>query len=223
MTLVTGNLFEVLGVVPALGRMLRPDDDRGTNGAMAVLSYPAWQRTFGGRPDIVGHTLGRNVGDITIVGVTPEGFDFPAGTDLWIPEAALARFSHVDEGPTDGYWDLVGRLTPHATLAHARADYAPFITAYESPRLGDATARRVDVRPYTDVLVGDQRPGLLILSAGVALVRLIARSSPLQRPDRTKASSRYQLHWESIPSEVNSGSSVKRIPHGTSGPKPCSH
>ena len=58
--------------MPAIGRLLRPDDDRGE--AVGVLSYSAWQQRFGGYSGIVGRTVLVEHTPVTIVGVTPEGF-----------------------------------------------------------------------------------------------------------------------------------------------------
>ena len=73
--LVSGNLFEVLGVRPAIGRTLNASDDR-IPGAhpVAVLSYGYWQRRFGGDPQLLNQTITINGHPLTIVGVTARGF-----------------------------------------------------------------------------------------------------------------------------------------------------
>src|SRR5690348_15192281 len=89
--MVTGNFFDVLGVRPALGRLMRPSDDEPPGASPAdprgahalVLSYHAWQVKFGGDLSVVGrHLIEPLLGtDYTIVGVAPPGFDYPAGAD----------------------------------------------------------------------------------------------------------------------------------------------
>src|SRR5579863_9393992 len=90
--LVTGNYFEVLGVKPAAGRLLLPDDDRtGGDTAVAVLSYGLWQRRFGGRTDAVGKRIAVNGFPFTVVGVAPREFGGTvtgASFDLWVPLAS---------------------------------------------------------------------------------------------------------------------------------------
>ncbi len=72
---VSGSYFSVLGLQPALGRLLGTDDDRvdGEAGAV-VLSYAYWQRELGGEPDVLGRELIVNGAPLTIVGVAPRGF-----------------------------------------------------------------------------------------------------------------------------------------------------
>jgi len=171
---VTGNVFDVLQVAPARGRMLRADDDNPGALPALVVSDRAWRSEFGSRPDIVGHTVVLDGIQYTVVGVAPPGFDYPKGTDAWISLARLlARFGAVDS-PEGGSWDLVGRLRPGATVAQGRGEFGRFLTAYDSPRLGDPQARTARVEAYTDVIVGDLRPGLQMLSVAVALILLIA-------------------------------------------------
>src|SRR5271165_2453456 len=82
--LVTGNYFRVLGVTPAAGRLLTPDDDRG----VAVVSYGVWQRKFGGDPGIAGARIELNGHPFTVVGVAGDKFrgtetGYPI--DVWTP------------------------------------------------------------------------------------------------------------------------------------------
>jgi predicted permease len=82
--LVSGNYFQVLGVRPALGTAVEPEDDvkpgsGGARGPVAVLSYRFWQRRMNGDPAAVGRTMDVNGHPFTIVGIAPEGF---AGTEM---------------------------------------------------------------------------------------------------------------------------------------------
>src|SRR5258705_12690043 len=73
--LVSGNYFEVLGVRPALGRLLTNEDARVRGSSpVAVLSYGYWMRAFGGTPDLLNQSLTVNGEPLTIVGVTQAGF-----------------------------------------------------------------------------------------------------------------------------------------------------
>ena len=76
----------MLGVRPWLGRTLSSGEDVPGARALAVLSYPAWQRYFSGSPDIIGRELTIDGTGSLIVGVMPAGFEFPdAQTELWMP------------------------------------------------------------------------------------------------------------------------------------------
>lgn len=104
---VTPELFETLGVAPQLGRSFA---DEAVNSQVVVLSDRLWRTQFNEAPDIIGTT----VGSLTIVGVMPEGFDFPHGVDAWIPLGAAPR-SGLE-------MDIVGRMRPGLSLAQASAD-----------------------------------------------------------------------------------------------------
>lgn len=88
---VSGNTFDVLGVHPAAGRLLRSYDDQeggGPDGWAAVLSYRFWQEHFGGEPDIVGRQVTLSGHNVTIVGIAPKGFEgviVTARPDFYLP------------------------------------------------------------------------------------------------------------------------------------------
>src|SRR5512137_790547 len=74
--LVSGTYFSTLGVVPAMGRILTPEDDISPNGhPYVVLNYNFWKTRFAADPQIVGKTLIINNYKMTVVGVSQEGFD----------------------------------------------------------------------------------------------------------------------------------------------------
>src|SRR5262245_46158361 len=94
---VTANYFDVLGVHPARGRLFRAEDSEAGAAPVVVLSYAAWQREFGGDSSAIGRTL---IFPYTqershIVGVVPVGFDYPTGTDAWIPLRADTSARHL--------------------------------------------------------------------------------------------------------------------------------
>jgi predicted permease len=139
--IVTGNYFEVLGVGPALGRLLAPSDDQAPGAhPVAVISHGLWQRRFGGRPDVVGHDVLLNGHRFTVVGVTTAGFtgaQLGAGLDVFVPMMMQAvmrppRAGYSGEMDPDllrkrgGRWlFLMGRLKPGRTAAQAQAALAP--------------------------------------------------------------------------------------------------
>ena len=126
--LVSGNYFPALGLRPAAGRFIRPDEGELAGAQpIVVISHDYWQTRFGGHPDAIGQTLQVNDNRLTIVGVAPEHFQ---GTimglqfDLWVP-ATLAPV--VFSGSTElearnqrGY-AAIGKLREGATEAQATA------------------------------------------------------------------------------------------------------
>ena len=87
--LVSGNYFDVLGVTPALGRLLTPDEDKRKGGEpYVVLSYDYWQRRFGGDPSAVHRAIDVNGHPMTVVGVAQRGFQgvsLMSPADLFVP------------------------------------------------------------------------------------------------------------------------------------------
>src|SRR5215472_4985637 len=72
--LVTGDFYETLGLRPAAGRLLRPDDDKPGASPVAVISDGYWQRNFGRDPETIGRAIRIAGVGVTIVGITPRGF-----------------------------------------------------------------------------------------------------------------------------------------------------
>ncbi|HEY8835517.1 MAG TPA: ABC transporter permease, partial [Chthoniobacterales bacterium] len=77
----TAHYFDVYGVKPILGRMLLPEEDAQGKNHVVVLSYPFWQRVFGGTRDVVGRAVQLNGEPYTVVGVAPIGFGLTSKVD----------------------------------------------------------------------------------------------------------------------------------------------
>ncbi len=166
---VSGKFFDVLGVNPALGRVLRPSDDVIGAAPVVVLSYAAWQRRFGGTNDVLGRRIQTHDDGLTytIVGVMPQGLDFPKGTDFWAsvmgstPPGAVKYFSP----------ELVGRLAPGASASRARDELNAFLSR---PEARDKVHKMSGViTPLPQLIQGDTKPALLIFAAAAALLLLI--------------------------------------------------
>jgi len=73
--LVSENYFQVLGVGALIGRTLTPDDARVPGGQpVVILSNAFWRRRFGSDPGVVGKTIRLDGHPMTVVGITPAGF-----------------------------------------------------------------------------------------------------------------------------------------------------
>jgi len=129
---VSGNYYEVLGVLPLVGRTLIPDDDVTGRPVVAVLSYGYWTRRFGADPSVINRVVTISNVPTTIVGVTPPGFNGAQGASWRAPDmtmsltaAAEAHGADVDlTDPT--YWSLqiMGRLKPDVTREQVRGNLA---------------------------------------------------------------------------------------------------
>ena len=141
--MVSGSYFPVLGIQPAKGRLLRPDDDQviGAN-FVTVLAYSFWEDAFGKDPNIVGQSMVINGKSYSIVGVAPQGFD---GTTVgnkpkvYVPismRGEVQRFTRWEDRRV--YWMyLFARLKPGVGLDAARAGinavYVPILHDVEAP------------------------------------------------------------------------------------------
>jgi predicted permease len=135
---VTGNFFRMLGVSPALGRTIVPDDAVAPgSGAVIVLSHRAWRTKFGGDSAIVGTPLRLRDRTFEIVGVAREGFDGLSDTppDFWVPitmAGTLDDGANVFQADAAPLLKVVGRLTPGmpvASATRALGEWARTVTA----------------------------------------------------------------------------------------------
>jgi putative ABC transport system permease protein len=173
-TAVTSSFFDTLGVRPALGRTFRQDDDRLSNGDVVVLAHKEWVQRFGSDPKIVGRTLTLDKRPHTVIGVMPRDFDFPRGTDLWVPVVPI--LTRLSTASKDGFdllehlrvLHLVGRMRPGVDLNAARADLDA--VAARRPDVNNKN-RRTHVVPLLDHLLGPVRSALWwLMAAGVVLL-----------------------------------------------------
>lgn len=126
--LVSGNYFSVLGVEAILGGGIRPHDDTGPGGRpVVVISYPYWQRAFGGNPDVLGQRPRFGETALEVVGVAPRGFtgeDVGYAADLWVPlsqQPALNAGNSFLDTRNVSWLQTTGRLKSGVTIDQARA------------------------------------------------------------------------------------------------------
>ena len=184
--LVSGSYFETLGVSPALGRTLVPDDERPGAPAVAVLDYAYWQCAFGGSPAVIGKIIRINDSAFTIVGITePEFTRLTPGksVDLWVSLSQAPSLGKQWAGrsnPDDWWLVVVGRLQPDVSPAQAQtALNLLFVnaTAREAKQHWETYSPRLDLLPAQQGLRGIRslydKP-LLLLMAAVGLILLVA-------------------------------------------------
>ena len=152
---VSGSYFPVLGLQPALGRLLGPNDDNAIGGnPVTVLSYRYWERELGADPGVIGQTLLINGKALTIVGVAPAGFDgttLGARPRVFVPLSMIGTLSWLDNYQNRlSYWLYVfGRLAPGVREAKALAAvntiYHSIVNDVEAPLqqgISDETLRQ---------------------------------------------------------------------------------
>jgi predicted permease len=169
---LTVDMLEVLNVQPALGRGFREGEDRPGADPVIMLGYDIWQDRFDGSPDVLGSTVRANGVIRTVIGVMPEGFEFPNREQVWLP-------LEIDPSATDRQasprFAVLGRLGPDVTVDQAQAQIAGIANrlASEFPETNEGVGG--DVRSFTSRIIGDEVLAVLYTMLGAAIgVLLIA-------------------------------------------------
>ena len=154
--LVSGSYFPVLGIQPALGRLLARTDDQTTSGQygndVTVLSYAFWENAFGASPSVLGKQIMVNGQPLTIVGVAPRGFSgttLGARPDVFVPLSMagvmIDGWKGVETDRDEHFVYIFGRLAPGATMPQAAASINPtyhaIINDIEAPRVKGMSAQ----------------------------------------------------------------------------------
>ena len=167
---ISAAAFRVARVAPIIGRPIADADAAPGAVPVVVVGHDVWQRRFAGARDVIGRELRLGTGVHTIVGVMPEGFQFPFNFRYWVPLRLRAEGLLRTSGP-EGV--VFGRLAPGATIARAHAEVSalgilPPVDARPNP---EATGPRVV--PYTFAFTGDFEPGVMGLVWSLASVGLV--------------------------------------------------
>lgn len=168
--IVSVGVLEALGVRPALGRLFTTGEDQPGAAPVAILSHALWHRRFGGRLDIVGREMRVDGRTATIVGVMPQGFEFPARATVWIPllldAREMSRGSH--------FASALGRLKRGVPPASAEADLDAIAATIARTYPTISGGFRVYVESLQDDVVGDVPELLTVVAGSLAFVLLVA-------------------------------------------------
>ena len=169
---VSVNFFQTLGVRPAFGRDLRPNESSAGAWNVVLLSHELWQSQFGGDSGVIGRIVDMDAQPTRIVGVMPAGFEaFQPDVDAWLP----LMIDPSSQFHTGALSLALGRLAPGATFASATSELsalAPRMRAAFS--FADDYARGATVMSLHESLVSDVRRSLVVLFGAVGLFVLIA-------------------------------------------------
>jgi predicted permease len=182
--IVSGSYFSVLGVQPALGRLIGPSDNRNPGAhPVVVLSHDYWINRLGGAADVIGRRVWINAHPMTVIGVAAaafRGMDRSGAPTVWIPAMMKRQVTPEWDGLKSRrtFWMYAfGRLQPGATIEQARARLQPWFR-----RMLEADLQHEDF----PLVSPDQRRSFLastldVVSAARGVARLQAR---LERPLR---------------------------------------
>ncbi len=180
---VDGDFFSTFQASPQLGRAITPGDNQVGHERVAMISHALWQSMFASSADILDRSLLLDGKTYQIIGVMPQGFEYPHYSDLpfgnaqykttqiWIP-LALTPQQLDDRNNASG--NAVARLKPGVSIAQAQAEMSTLMVRLD--KLHDARVRGwgAKVESFVDSTVGHVRSLLWLLLGAVCIVLLIA-------------------------------------------------
>lgn len=176
-TFATAGFFPVLATTPLRGRTFLAEEDQPGHNAVVILSHSLWQRRFAADDNVIGRSIMLDGVGHTVVGVMPQGFNYPDNeTQLWKP-MAFAADDLSENSRGSHYLDVIARTKPGVTLAQANTELASIAKQmqkehpdrYEENSGWGATAVNLQ-----EEIVGNVRVALSVLLGVVGFVLLIA-------------------------------------------------
>lgn len=168
---VATNFFDVLGVVPASGRLFTASEGQQGLDQVTIVSHGLWQRRFGGDPQLLGKTVVLNGRTHTIVGIMSKDFDYPVPVELWVP-LALTPAEKNDRAQLS--LSALARLKPGVSVAQARASLASFSHRLEQDFPKTNSGRILAALPLRKELYMFTLPLFLLLQIAAGFVLLLA-------------------------------------------------
>lgn len=170
--LASGNLFTVIGVEPALGRLISPREDRLDAEPVAVITDAFWHRRFAQDRGVVGRSILLDGIAYTIIGVLPPSFQL-GRIEVWIP---IGRFTHTPRFVRANHPGLfaIGRLKANVTIDAMLADMTATARQLQHDHPADNAGISASGAPLKEVEVGKIRQPLRVLAVAAGLVLLVA-------------------------------------------------
>lgn len=165
---VTANTFPLLRVRPVLGRTFLPEEDVPGAPNAVLLGYTVWKNRYGRDPHIAGKVIRVNDEPATVVGVMPEGFQFPIRQDVWVPLKLQPLGAPQTE---DRLLFAFGRLRPGTSIEQASGEAAVLAGSYAAQHAETNEGVSAVVKPYTHLFVDEE--DRTIQYAALALVSLV--------------------------------------------------
>jgi predicted permease len=200
---VTPEFFEAVGVGMALGRNLRPDENRaGAPAPVIIISHTLWQRLFAGAQDVIGRSVYIGKRAFVIIGVTRQGWrgEQPYRDDIWLPLQTLPVFRPDDplfsRAAGRCCLDIVGRLKPGISRERASEELSLLVQPlHEGQPLrvglsGTSMFERASAIGYLQTAISltmAVATGLILLLTGANIAHLqLARAMARGRETRTR-------------------------------------
>ena len=170
---VSADVFQALGVQPALGRAYTAEEDLSGTATVIILSHEFWQRRLSGRADVLGLTLATADGPRTVVGVMPPRFTLVGQkADFLRPYGQTLEQLRAVRGRDSSY--AIARLRDGVSFEQAYADMRGLYAALEKEEPQRNARRTVMMFSLQEQMVGEIKPALFALMGAVVLVLLVA-------------------------------------------------
>lgn len=179
-SMVTASFFRLFAIAPLIGCAISAADETPGTSHVVVLSFGIWQRRYGADPNIVGRDIHLDGEPYRVIGVMPQNYEPDRYGELWIPSPwqvpnnPLKRAEDPRQLRDNNYLNVWARLKPGVTLAQAGADMDVIARQLEKEYPSANVDTGIRLRRMQDEFVGNIRPVLLVLSAAVGFVLLIA-------------------------------------------------
>jgi putative ABC transport system permease protein len=169
---VSPDFFKVFRVQPIIGRDLTPTDNKKGAAPVALVSYGYWKQYLSSSPDLSQWHLKIDNAAFSILGVLPDGFQFPADVSLWL---ASDREGENQSRSSHNYYG-VGRLLDGVTIKQANADISAIARRIRdsSSDQGDYFLKDASVVPLDVSMTSEVRPVLIVLLGAVGFLLLVA-------------------------------------------------
>jgi putative ABC transport system permease protein len=169
--LVTANFLDTIGMKPIMGRNFSAEENQPGKDAVAIITHSLWQRRFGGDPNILNKTITINSIVRTVIGVTPERFNYPKGAEVYAPipmtpELMKSRGNH-------SYY-VLGRLKPGASVQGSQSEIDNISARLEQQYPETNKGWGATVFPIVADTVSEYDTALWVMMGAVGFVLLIA-------------------------------------------------
>src|SRR5688572_5976480 len=146
---VSANYYKMIGITPILGRDFGPEDEVPGGPPVVMLSNAVWQQRYGGDRGVLGTSIRLNGITATVIGVVPQGLEFPQPEQIWLPMSQFPPALRQQPRQARNFF-VLGRLANGVTIEQARTELSA---------IGGALATRYpdsnkDLAPYPDPLEG---------------------------------------------------------------------
>ena len=169
---VSPDFFKIFDVQPIIGRDFSAADARKGAAPVVLASYGYWKQYLGSSTDLSQSHLKIDHALFSVIGVLPDGFQFPRDVELWLP----ADLDGENPSRTSHNYNAVGRLRDEVTVEKASADISAIARRIHntSSEQNDYLLKDGIVVSLQDSIAGKARPALLILLGAVGFLLLVA-------------------------------------------------